>query len=133
MRQSAPLKRLRLEMVQQTRILRQLGALFPAELIPHLLAARVKDGELILYTDTAAWATRLRFLAPQALRAVRALHLEVHSVTVRVSLVRQPRGVRPRVRPISAAAAQVIAEAGTTVTDAALREALQRLASHHKD
>jgi hypothetical protein len=34
--------------------------LLPAELAPHLREVRVRDGMLIIYTESAAWGARLR-------------------------------------------------------------------------
>jgi hypothetical protein len=133
MRKSAPLERLRLELAHQARILRQLGADLPAELAPHLLAARVKGSELLIYLDTPAWATRLRFLAPQVLRAARRVEPTVSSVAVRVSVMRQPAPSHHAIRPISPAAAAVIGEAGAQIEDEALRAALLRLASRGRN
>ena len=34
--------------------------LLPAELAPHLREVRVRDGMLIIYTESAAWGARMR-------------------------------------------------------------------------
>lgn len=37
----------------------------PAELAPHLLEARVRNGELVLFAESAAWAGRLKLAATE--------------------------------------------------------------------
>jgi hypothetical protein len=45
-------------------------ALLPAELRPHLLTAVRHASDLVLTADSAAWATRLRYAAPQLREAL---------------------------------------------------------------
>ena len=125
---SEPLRRLRLDLARQARILQQLTPSLPAEISPHLAAARVKDRELVLYADASAWATRLRFLAPQLLRTVQTTEPRVRSVDVRVALPEPTDACARRARPISKQAAAMIADAGAATTDQALSAALLRLA-----
>jgi hypothetical protein len=42
----------------------QLRLLLPEELRPHLVEVLEKPGELVLFTDSAAWAGRLKLAAP---------------------------------------------------------------------
>ena len=44
--------------------LQQLRLLLPEELRPHLVEVLEKPGELVLFTDSAAWAGRLKLAAP---------------------------------------------------------------------
>jgi hypothetical protein len=42
----------------------KLQALLPEELRPHLIEVLEKPGELVLFTDSAVWAGRLKLAAP---------------------------------------------------------------------
>lgn len=43
----------------------RLRAVLPADLAPHLLAAQVENGRLILVLDSDQWAARARYLGPE--------------------------------------------------------------------
>ena len=61
----------------------------PAELQPHLWAANCLDGEFSLLFESAAWATRARYVAADWQEPLaRAMGEEVRKVTVKV----RPRG-----------------------------------------
>ncbi len=51
----------------------QVRALLPTEVAPHVDVASQQDGLLSLHADSAAWATRLRFLVPTLLPRLRPL------------------------------------------------------------
>ncbi len=48
-----------------------LKSLLPPELGARLLAARLRDGELVLFADSAAWAGRLKLAATELIAAGR--------------------------------------------------------------
>jgi hypothetical protein len=63
-------------------LLERLRELLPAELRPHLLEILEKSGELVLFTDSAVWAGRLKLAAP-ALTAIAAGRRQVVRIMAR--------------------------------------------------
>lgn len=63
---------------------RQLRAVLPAEEAIHYRVANVSDGCLTVYAESASWATRLRFQAPELLGALRHLQDFAHVREIRV-------------------------------------------------
>lgn len=75
--------------LQQTRlhsaIHRQLSGLLPRLLADHCLGCVARDDRLIVYTDSPAWATQLRFtLAPLLAELKSTFHARWQRVTVKV-------------------------------------------------
>jgi hypothetical protein len=126
LRQAGPLKQLQLELDQQTALLQRLRALLPAAARPHLIAARVNQHKLILYADTSAWVTRLRFHAPQLRTAATENFKQISELKIRVHLPERP-AERPQPARLSAAATTAIHQGAAAVADPQLRAALQRL------
>ena len=121
------LKILGLEISAQRALLQRVRRLLPADLAPHCLAAREHDGRLILHTDSAAWATRLRFMAPQLQRRLEGELPDVRGITVRLLLQQPARAPRHRSVHKSAVAAAIIHESARDTKQPQLREALIRL------
>ena len=99
----------------------------PADMAPHCLFAQHRGDLLVLYVDSPAWATRLRFQAPQLLGAVGGAYQKKAQVAVR--LLVQGTGRRPSgdVRKRSPAAASTVTEAAAGIDDRELQSALLRL------
>ena len=128
MHQNGQLEVLRKELGRQSRALAEVRGYLPAELAGHLSAVRINPPELLLYTDSSAWAARLRFHAPKLLATLRRAMPSLASVKVKI--VQAERAMR-RGGPgpaLSSKAASAIREAGESIDDPALREALLRLA-----
>ena len=106
----------------------------PTDLAPHLSAA-LQDGEqLILFTESPVWATRLRFVVP----ALRVSLAPLQKIKIRVV----PAGGSPtrarvktglRVRTLSRQSADQVRNIAATVSDPHLSQALRRLASHSRE
>lgn len=113
----------RLAQVQQ-----RLRALLPQPLCDHLLVAGTDHRVLLLLTDSAAWAARLRFQAEGLLQAAREqCGLPVDSVKVKVCAAspREPAAApRPRLAPRSA---EFLRDCADTESDPGLRDVLRRL------
>ncbi|HWP94809.1 MAG TPA: DciA family protein [Gammaproteobacteria bacterium] len=110
---------------------RTVAAALPAALAGHLTGAVLAAGELVLLTDSAAWATRMRFHDALIRSVVRARHgVDVTRVTVRVQLSEPPAAPRPAFsRPqLGVEARRSLENAAASVTDPALAAALRRLA-----
>lgn len=105
--------------------------LLPAEEAPHLRAVNPAQNALILWTDSAVWATRLRYSAPHLAAAIREILQLKNPVTLQVRVLPQ-QGVREtesrRPASLSDDARDAIAACAEHTTDPKLRAAWQRLA-----
>ena len=66
------LRRLRSAVAAQEALLARIRAMLPGELAPHCVGATVDGHTLRLLADSAAWATRLRYLGRDLIRRLRA-------------------------------------------------------------
>ena len=107
------------------------GAL-PAPLEQHCQVANVRGQSLLLHADTAAWATRLRYMAPTLVTALQNQgYPGIQHITVKV----RPRynapepAVTPRKRNMSQSSARILRDTADSLSDPAIKRALKRLAS----
>ncbi len=111
-----------------------LGAI-PEELTEGTRFVACLDGELVLSTDTASKATRLRFRQHEIMEALRENELFRFVWKVRVKVAPARYKVRQKVEkvPLSKENARLLAEEAGHTKDKALREVLEKLASHVRD
>lgn len=127
MRRDASLKAIADEAKAQQTLLDELRECLPAELAEHCSAARLRDRRLVISMDSPAWATRLRYLAPQLLESLRPLHSALATIEVKVAVARlRPPGRRRKARR-SSVGARIIHECALDTSEEPLREALLRL------
>ena len=103
----------------------------PRSVAEHCEVANFRNEELVIGTDSSAWAARLRFHTPQILSHL-ATHptIAVRRITIRVlppSAVVAPR-LRNRMK-ISRNSGEVLEQTARTVTDPRLQAALHKLAT----
>ena len=97
----------------------------------HLLATLMHDKQLILYADSPAWASRLRFGSRTLRGRLVSRGMEIRKITVRVFLQSGRRRGGPHTeRHLSRANADVIETTAETIDDPGLRRALKRLSRH---
>ncbi|MGD1983941.1 MAG: DUF721 domain-containing protein [Chromatiaceae bacterium] len=123
------MRRLADELDAQKALLADVRHCLPDDLAAHCVSARMHDGILVVHTDAAAWATRIRFLAPQLSGVLRPEYPTLRDIKVRL-LGDAPRGrPRPATKATrSTAAATIIHTSATHATPGPLRDALYRLA-----
>lgn len=79
------LGRLRAGTAEADRTLRALRRTLPPELQDKVWAAATRDGTLTVFVRSAAWGTRIRYLAPRLLQALAAeLGVEIDQIKVKV-------------------------------------------------
>ena len=110
---------------------RVLAARLPSPLGGHCRVASVEGSTVVVQADSAAWAVRLRFMAPTVRTALSGLFPGPTLRQVKVSVCTpvamapvQPPDKRPVLTPESARALELAAEA---VADPGLKDALRRL------
>jgi len=121
------LQRLEREIRVQQRLLADVRQCLPADLSQHCLSARLREDTLVLHTDSPAWATRLRYLAPQLTSVLVPEYPALREVKIRLIVADT---VHPR--PGSGAkhsdrAAQIIHSSADHANSEALKLALHRL------
>ncbi len=115
------------------RLTRSLRDALPPPLAEHCRVADLRRDRLVLATDSAAWATQLRYHAATILGHLRRSHgLGVRSLRVQIAPLDQRPVPSARRRALSAAAATHLERAASTAEDPALRAALRRLARRHR-
>ncbi len=102
-----------------------------ASVSAHLLAALIRKKQLVLYTDSSAWASRLRF-GSRALRdRLIDRGVKIEKLTVRITLPSGNRGTnRHAARRLSLENSILIEKTAKTIDDSGLRQALERLSRH---
>jgi len=107
-------------------------AALPEELVPGTRFVSCQDGELVLATDNASKATRLRFRQHEIMEKVRENELFrfVWKVRIKVSPARFQARKNVEKTPLSKENARLLEEEAGHTKDKALREVLEKLASH---
>ena len=122
---------IREELTRQEALLKHFKAVLPSSVAPHLLGARIRDNELVLYAENAAWLTRLRYHATQLAASLPRTYPSLKKVRFRlVEAARHPTSVTPA--RLSAAAGHNIAVSAKAIADQSLRRALLKLAARSK-
>lgn len=127
------LQRLNSEIARQTFLLHHLKRALPSPMKPHLVAVRLRNHELVLYADSSAWMTRIRFQAPQLLKHVPTQFGKPLRTKLRIAPPATSE-LQRQARHLSPAAIQTLLEAASGTPDRDLKAALKRLGSlRHKD
>lgn len=119
-------QRLKLALDQHAKLLSAVREQIPAELANACYHAQIRNRVLLLHLETAAWASRLRYLAPKLLSALRREYPGLKSIQVRVRPSGTGRPARRQAR-LSAPAREALAKAADGLTDTRLSAALARL------
>lgn len=126
---------------QQKQILQRIHTVLPAAVAKHALHCVVNGKKLLVYTDTAAWASQLRFYNSAILAAIAPVTRESISIMqIKISVETSSTGHRPRAgadstppgrKPNipSAEKIEFIHNHSLTVSDEQLKQALLRLSA----
>ena len=131
----SPLHQLLEQSDQLTRLQKHVTPLLPIELQQHVTVAGVREGDLLLLTDSGVWASRLRQLQTELIRTLRA-QLPGYGIE-RLSIKVRPRSSTKKTgrkaNPISQKNAQLLEEEARQTKDEGLKRVLLSLARHTKD
>lgn len=128
-RAAALIKRVR----DQSALLAQVKRELEPSLQEHVVAALVHSKQLILYTDSSAWASRLRF----ASRTLRGRLIDkgsrIEKITVRITIRSETSRRSQRIkRHLSPENGALLDQTADTIDDPDLRQALKRLSRHSR-
>jgi hypothetical protein len=117
---------------QQQLLLRRIRAELPQSLAIHVLYCVVNEKKLLLYTDSAAWASQLRFLKQNVLQA--ACDAQGHPFEkLQIRILADQTGKSPQTeRKANLPSAEKIAmirNQANAIGDSQLQQALQRLSA----
>lgn len=103
--------------------------LLPAELHAHILGIGLQQQTLVLYTDTPAWATSLRYHTGKLLNLLKNEQdlCHIQKVRIKTQVALQQTNRKGSRRHSSRASAALLANLAATMNDAEIRRSLQRL------
>jgi hypothetical protein len=126
-----------LQINQQLAVLEQIKAVLPKELTDHTLHCvfndkKLNNRKLLIYTDSAVWASQLRFYGKTILAAIESSTSDTVSV-LQIKVINVPETTITRKNRIAVIPSQAVAdEIGSfslTVTDSKLKQSLDKLSS----
>ena len=121
------LQRLEHALQAQKTLLADLRQCLPADLADHCAAAHIRENTLVVHTDSPAWATRLRYLAPQLVKALAGEYPAIQSVSIRLMVEHRGATVRRAPANHSDQAAEIIHTSANCAKPGPVRDALRRL------
>jgi len=117
----------------QARITALVRKSLPPPLPEHTLGTRIKGKELLIYTDSPAWSSRLRFCSRDLQQQLLAKGLKIQRIRVRVNIdIQRPVPEHRSMRKLSSANARLLEETACSIDEPGLSAALRRLARHQR-
>jgi hypothetical protein len=130
--QNRPLDALQSRLHQQQSLLRGIRSELPLSLANHVLHCVVNEKKLLLYTDSAVWASQLRFLKQEILQAASKVQQapldKLHIRILADQINESPRTGRKANLPSEEKIA-MIRDQANNIQDSQLGQALQRLST----
>ncbi|MDD5125758.1 MAG: DciA family protein [Methylovulum sp.] len=117
---------------QQGQLLQQVRKSLPENLAKHACHCLISNNTLLLYTDSAVWATQLRFYTQAILGNIAPVSKEsVQKVQIKILTEITGINFRPmrKANIPSTATIEIMRKQSQSVSDANLKQALQRLNS----
>lgn len=99
---------------------------------PHCLQAAVTAGSLTLTVDSAAWATRLRYLAPDLAQGLTSAGITAVKIRARPVDMKPNRQSGERVSRLTAAVVDHLTDAADQMTDPGIAAVFRRLAARDR-
>jgi len=117
----------------QARITELVRNNLPPPLPEHTLGTRIKGKELLIYTDSPAWSSRLRFCSRNLQQQLLEKGLKIQRIRVRVNIdIQRPAPEHRSMRKLSSANARLLEETACSIAAPGLSAALRRLARHQR-
>ena len=125
------LKSLNAESKRLSELLEIVRSHLPEPLAGHCLAVSGSKNSLILYTESSAWASRLRFISRQLQTNLHSAGLSVEKISIRVSIKRTQRTPKhEKIRQLTPKNAELLQQLANDMPDDQLKASLQRLSRH---
>jgi len=126
---------IRAHMQQNQDSLQLVKSLLPEPLNHHCLSLVLKQNHLILYTDSSAWASRLRYFSRELVTRLKNKHKDINKVSIKIMVDNKKVVTKSRIREarlLSTENANLLTRVADHTSDPELQAALRRLSSHHK-
>ncbi|MCP3670007.1 MAG: DUF721 domain-containing protein [Gammaproteobacteria bacterium] len=123
-------------MQQNQASLQLVKELLPSPLNDHCLSLVTKPRQLILYTDSPAWASKLRYFSRELITLLRNKQIDINKISVKIIMDNRRIVAKHRVREarlLSTENANLLSRVADHTPDPGLQAALRRLSSHHKN
>jgi hypothetical protein len=118
---------------EQSVLLQQVRRLLPSPLDRHCLAAVLQGDRLVLFTDSSAWASRLRYFSRDLVFGLQQQQLTVTKTAIRILVAnRQKKRKQRHILRISQENARLLSQTADDISDPTLGAALRRLSRHRK-
>jgi hypothetical protein len=131
--QNRPLDALQSRLNQQQSLLRGIRSELPLSLANHVLHCVVNEKKLLLYTDSAVWASQLRFLKQEILQAASKVQQapldKLHIRILADQINESPRTTGRKANLPSEEKIAMIRDQANNIQDSQLGQALQRLST----
>lgn len=112
------------QLAQQKQILKAVRSLLPEALAKQVCHALISEDKLLIYTDSAVWATQLRFYQPTLLSAFKNI---VNTVQIRITDTGLEQPVERRANVPSMDTIKALEKDSLTIEDETLRQSLLNL------
>jgi hypothetical protein len=133
LRTETTLTRLQARSRDQSALLQQVRRLLPSPLDRHCLAAVLEADRLVLFTDSSAWASRLRYFARDLVFGLQQERVTVTKTAIRILVSnRQKKRKQRHIPRISQKNARLLRQIADDISDPALGAALRRLSRHQE-
>jgi len=131
LRSGSVLKELRRNLGIQEKLLILTRSLLPTPLDQHCISVQQHCSNLIIHTDSSAWASRLRYFSRDLRTKLlnKGMHVKKIEVRVMINNQQKARSTR-RVHHLSPDNAKLIESTADDIQDPDLRAALKRLSKH---
>jgi hypothetical protein len=121
-----------LQINQQLAILEHIKAVLPKELADHALHCVFNNKKLLIYTDSAIWASQLRFYGNTILTAIESINSDTVSA-LQIKVINVSETANTRKKRIAVIPSQTVADDinsySLTITDSQLKQSLDKLSS----
>ncbi len=117
---------------QQNKILQRIREILPAAIAKHALHCVINGKKLLVYTDTAAWASQLRFYNTAILAAIAPITRDTVSIMqIKVRLEILPEKLLPGRKPMIPSTEKIalIHEQSLNTSDEQLKQSLLKLSA----
>lgn len=129
---NAQLKQLTAVTRQLQRLREQVRGQLPPNLVGHFLGAQWQDGTLVIYMDSSASATLLRYQQRELVYRLATVHLPANHIKIQVAhppaVVVSPKRAA---RSLSTAVRTILESTAADLEEGPLSRSLRHLARHH--
>lgn len=126
---------IRAKLQQNQGLLQQILNILPTPMNEHCVGLAVKPDQLILYADSSAWASRLRYFSRDLTEKLNKRKLHFNRIQIKVAVESREKAKKPRQRGtklLSTRNSEHLHKVASHTSDPDLRAALMRLSSHRR-